>query len=351
MLSRLHRIAGLTVDYAAFRSLNFWHWRHHVNASTQEAVLRYGDQWLPVSAEQYYSLPTDTSCPLDLPAQIVPGKPRRMSFPSPWLCDRPENNQVGMDVFQCRPWDQSPVMIFMHGFMSASDTGYHLWCRLMNKRGINAIFLHLPYHYSRRPKGFVSGELAISADLIRLAEGIRQSVKELRLIMSVLKKMGAPKIGLFGMSYGGWIASLTARVDRHVHLLAMVEPIVDISHVMWKSLAARTMRRQLQEKGVQQDSLSRLFSLVCPFEGRANCSGENILMLAGSYDQIAPPEHVKRLATYWGAHYRQYPQAHCGYRLQTRGWEDMQTLLLPRFISKEIDHISTTLPSSSTTPI
>ncbi|MDZ4742244.1 MAG: alpha/beta hydrolase family protein [Verrucomicrobiota bacterium] len=331
MISQIHRVLGLTVDYAAFRSLNFWHWRHHVNASTQEDVLRYGDQWLAVPASEYYSLPENSTIPLSS-VKIDPGKAQRINFQSPHPCDYEENNRVGLDIFLCRPWSEAPVMIFMHGFMSASDTGYHIWCKLMNKRGINAIFLHLPYHYSRRPKNFVSGELAISADLTRLAEGIRQSVKELRLLISDLKTLGTPKIGLFGMSYGGWIGALTTRVDTNVNLLTMVEPIVDISHVMWESLAARTMRRQLQKKGVGEESLSRLFSLVCPFEGQANCPGENILMLAGSYDQIAPPHHVKRLAQYWGAHYREYAQAHCGYKLQYRGWEDMQELLLPRFI-------------------
>ncbi|WP_286004348.1 hypothetical protein [Geitlerinema calcuttense] len=191
MLTRLHRIAGLTVDYAAFRSLNFWHWRHHVHASTEDEVIAYGDQWLPVSTEEYYRQPQGR-CPLaELPVQG--GKPQRITFPSPHPCDRPENNRVGMDVFLSRPWDEAPVMIFMHGFMSASDTGYHLWCRLMNQRGVNAIFLHLPYHYSRRPAGYVSGELAISADLTRLAEGIRQAVKELRLIIDSLKTAEPPR--------------------------------------------------------------------------------------------------------------------------------------------------------------
>ncbi len=332
MFSSLHKFLGLTVDYAAFRSLNFYHWRHHVNASTPEEIQRYGEKWLPADPSEYYSLPTTVSPPL-ASTQIAPGKAQRISYPSPWPCDREENNLVGMDIFQCRPWNEAPVMIFLHGFMSASDTGYHLWCRLMNQRGINAVFLHLPYHYSRRPRNFVSGELAISADVVRLAEGIRQAVKELRQLIQTLKDSGTPKIGLFGMSYGGWISALTTRVDNRVDLVTLVEPIVDIAHVMWESLAAHTMRSQLRKRKVDESSLSRLFSLVCPFEARANCAGENILMLAGSYDQIAPPRHVRRLAEYWGAHYREYAQAHCGYRLQYRGWQDMQELLLPRFLA------------------
>src|SRR6476620_5638265 len=64
---------------------------------------------------------------------------------------------------------------------------------------------HLPYHYSRFPRGHWNGELAITADLIRNAEGLRQAVIELRQLMATLRERGREEIGVLGTKKGGWI--------------------------------------------------------------------------------------------------------------------------------------------------
>lgn len=319
------------IDYTTFLSLNFWHWRHGVYASNPRELEDYRDRWVTCPAEEYYGVPKEATFE---PGHSPESNSRRIKCPSPRPCDFEANNQMVVDVFQSYSWDKAPCVILLHGFMSASDTGYRLWARLLNKQGCNVLFYHAPYHYARTPRGYISGELAVSADLIRLAEGIRQAVTEMRLILSVLKARGVPGAGLFGMSYGGWVSALTTGFDDFVKMLVLVEPIVDMEHVMWECLATRTMRRQLAGRGVPRELVAQLFKLVSAYERPARCPGKSILMLAGEYDKIAPAFAVRQLAQMWEGHFRQYRQGHVGYKLQTAGWRDMQELLLPSFLGR-----------------
>ncbi|MDZ4816402.1 MAG: alpha/beta hydrolase family protein [Verrucomicrobiota bacterium] len=331
----IHKPIATLLDGATFRLLNFWHFRHGVHASSPEALEKYASQWSGKSFE-FFELKAQSDIPLE---ERPSPEPKRVNYESPVPCDIPCNNYGYIDVFQAHPWNSVPCVILSHGFMSASDTGYRMWCRLLNKNGMNAVFFHLPYHYARRPKGYVSGELAVSADLIRVAEGIRQSVVELRYIIRSLNTQGCPRVGLFGMSYGGWVSALTAGLEGAVKMGVLIEPILDIEHVMWDCPATRTMRRQLSSRGVSKELVHSMFHLVSPFQRKPASVDAQILMLAGEYDRIAPAAAIKRLSQEWGGHYREYRQGHVGYKLQHAGWRDMQELLLPTFLAGENTHV------------
>ena len=102
----------------------------------------------------------------------------------------------------------------LHALLSATRIGYRRWAAHFNALGWNACFVHLPYHYSRVPKGYWNGELAITANLIRNAEGLRQGVMELRQLMAALRQRSGAEFGILGTSYGGWIGALLAMVER-----------------------------------------------------------------------------------------------------------------------------------------
>ena len=50
--------------------------------------------------------------------------------------------------------------------------GYRRCADRFNELGWNACFLQLPYHYSRVPRGYWNGELAITADLDSQRRGV-----------------------------------------------------------------------------------------------------------------------------------------------------------------------------------
>ena len=117
-------------------------------------------------------------------------------------------------------------MLLAHGLMSVSDFGYRLWARRLNARGWNAVFVHLPFHYSRRLPGHFHGELAVGGELLRTAAGMRQAVVECRIVMQQLAKKGGRLFGAWGTSYGGWIMALLGCFEPLLQRLILVEPIL-----------------------------------------------------------------------------------------------------------------------------
>jgi hypothetical protein len=83
------------------------------------------------------------------------------------------------------------------------------------------------------PTGYWNGELAITPDLIRNAEGLRQGVIELRQIMESLRGHGCREFGVLATSYGGWIGALLTLVESDFRFVALMSPIVNIEHAIW----------------------------------------------------------------------------------------------------------------------
>lgn len=244
--------------------------------------------------------------------------PERGTFSclSPLVSGTRENDQMHLDIWLGPKGWQSPAMFMLHGHMSVSDVGYKMWAKKLNKLGWTALFFHLPYHYGRRPRYALSGEMALSSNLIRTSEGLRQAVVELRAVLRMLKKRGCPHVGLWGTSYGAWVAGLLVALESSISTAWLLEPIVDIDWAVWESPATIVLRRQLRQRGITRESVRRLMEKLCPGNSKPLLPYERILLLAGTFDRIAPPETIQVLHKKWaGSHYAEFRQGHVGYQL------------------------------------
>ncbi len=291
--------------------INLLHVRGAAGTHTADAMEAYIEQWESKSLEEYYAIPEEVAAP-DLPDRGH----RRLPTPHthPYDCD--ENSHVSLEYWPGPKGWQSPVMFMLHGVMSVSDVGYRQWAKKLNSLGWGAIFFHLPYHYGRKPRRVLSGEMALTANLLRTAEGIRQAVIELRWVSRELQARGVPHLGLWATSYGGWIGSLLAVLDDRILTAMLLEPIVDVDLAIWESPATRVLRRQLRHRGISRDLVRRHMRLVCPTHHRPKLETDKILLAAGRFDRIAPPSSIQRLHREWqGCHYLELPQGHVGYQL------------------------------------
>ena len=203
-----------------------------------------------------------------------------------------------------------------HALMSASHIGYRRYAARFNTLGWNACFVHLPYHYSRVPRGYWNGELAITADLIRNAEGLRQGVIEARQLMATLRERGCEEFGVLGTSYGGWIGALLAMVERDFRFVALMAPIVNVEHAIWGSPAARFMRRELHRTNIEPSLVARHFHLSSPLHTQPLCDPACVLFVTGEFDSIAPPGEIEAIQQKWrGSELLRVQQGHFGHRM------------------------------------
>ncbi len=316
-----------TLDGVSFGMINALQLRGKAGSHGVDDFERYFRKWQDVSFEEFYAVP---ECPQ------LEGLPERGAFScaSPLTTGCEENDRLHMDIWLGPKGWRSPAMFMLHGHMSVSDVGYRLWASKLNKLGWTAVFFHLPYHYGRRPKGVLSGEMALTSNLIRTSTGIQQAVVELRAVSQLLQKRGCPNIGLWATSYGGWIAGLLVSLEKSLSTAWLLEPITDVDWAIWESPATIVLRRQLRERGISREMVRFHTSKVCPGHQKPLIPAERILLLAGTFDRIARPETIRELSRKWqGSHYAEFRQGHVGYQLMPESLRIAQEKFPELFVS------------------
>ena len=309
----MKRISAFIGDAAMCAMMYVLQRRHRLPRDAQEQAEAYLTRFAGSAKQDYYACLPERGLASD-------GASDARQWIAPVASPYPENERCRALLFPCAAGWKAPTVIMLHALMSASDRGYREWARKFNRRGWNAVFMHLPYHYSRTPRRHMNGELAITADIIRTAEGLRSGVIEVRQIMAWLRAEGSRKFGLWACSYGGWIGALLAAVEQDFRWMALLEPITDLSDALWRSGAGAALRYHLRMGGISPELVTRFQPLICPSHTEpAGC--ENVLLAGGLYDRIARIEDIRAMHERWPhSELITEPQGHFGFRLMKSAW-------------------------------
>ena len=326
MRTLLHRGFGLAVDQLLCGSLALLHRRHAERVSTLDAAEKYFAECDAQTRAQHFALPAALE-------DFRREGPDAISWRSlaRSAATFPKNGRVRVMLFPVRR--DAPTVIILHALMSASDAGYRYWARRFNALDWNAAFVHLPFHYSRRPPGHWNGELCFTADLVLTADTLRQAVVEIRQLLAWLRTQGSPNFGLLGTSYGGWVAALLAALEPDLRFLALLAPIVNIGYALFEGPTSWTLRRQLARAGLVRALVDRHAHLSSPLQAPpAGHAAERTVIIGGTFDRIVPMVDLVALRDAWpGSDLVAVPQAHFGYSMIPRAmaWLRERDLLTP----------------------
>jgi len=301
----LRQASSHLTDATTCALLNLAQWRHRSQTVTLQQLHAYVATCSAIDRPAFYAAPA-----------LRPGEesPGHLRWTSPYPLGFAANDEACALLFEGpRGWS-APTVLILHALMSVNDIGYRRLASRFNDLGWNAAFLHLPFHYARRPRGYLNGELAITADLVRNGGALRQGVTELRQLMAFLRTRGCGEFGLFATSYGAWTGAVLASLEQDLSFLALLVPITDTQHAIWQSPAGLTIRGLLQRNGIDESMTGQHAHLSSPLHGLPSTDRSRIVLVAGAYDRIAPPDRVEALATAWGgARVIASPQGHFGY--------------------------------------
>jgi len=301
----VERTTSWGMDGAMCGMMNILQWRRRADSCTKAELDAYLDACSPMSREEFYRMP----------AAIEPQHSEGwIEWETPLPSGYAENDRARVRFYP-GPQRDAPVLLLLHALMSASDVGYRRVAATFNRRGWSVAFPHLPYHYSRKPKKALNGELAITSDLIRNAEGLRQGVVELRQLMAILRARGAGEFALIGTSYGGWTGALLSFLEKDFRFLGLVQPIVNVDKAIWENPGASSMRSSLRSLGHVREQIARHAHLISPLHGIPLCDPARIVITAGMYDKVSPLTDLRTLTRRWqGARLLRVRQGHFGYR-------------------------------------
>ncbi len=311
MIRTFHRTIHAGMDGAMCALMNFSQWHLRSHAVTRERLERYLADCETLQPAGYYATPDENRT---LPSPQWHQEGSCLSWNSPLRDEHLENHKAKAIYFKSDISGNRPTLVLLHALMSASDIGYRRIAARFTAKGWNVLFPHLPYHYSRTPRGYANGSLTITSDLIRNAETLRQSVIEVRQLLSWARANGSPRTALMGTSYGGWVASLALGLEP-VDFAILLQPVADVIHATFGSPASTMMSGLLKKNGITSGDLARHAHLSSPEMIVPLVTADRIIVIGGSHDRLSPPDSLRSLCERWGgARYLEVEQGHFGYR-------------------------------------
>jgi dienelactone hydrolase len=172
-----------------------------------------------------------------------------------------------------------------------------MMARAAAQNGLAALYLPMPYYNARRPanKGH---ERALADDPRRAADGLRQTVLDVRRARAILAarpEVDPSQVCITGISMGGIMTALAAGVDGQ---FARVVPILaggDLATIIFHAHETRKLRAAMEAKGINRDDAAEALAPVDPLNFAKRISVDRCLMINASEDEVIPKETTEAL--------------------------------------------------------
>jgi hypothetical protein len=223
---------------------------------------------------------------------------------------------------------------------NADVEGHVAICRLLNRSGIAALRLSLPYHDRRMLKGFQRADYLVSSNMGRTLQACRQAVLDSRVAISWLAARGYDRIGLIGTSIGSCIGFLTMVHDQRIKAGVFNHVSSYFGDVVWQGISTAHVRRGLESQ-LTREEVRRAWSAISPnsYVNRLARDQRKQLMISCRYDLTFTPELSKLLfdeCDRYGVRSdrRLLPCGH--YTLGEAPFKYLAAFLITRYLSKHL---------------
>src|SRR5688500_338105 len=188
----------------------------------------------------------------------------RLTFPSAIVTPHPENNTVAGRYFPAASHAGRKRAVLVLPQWNADAEGHVGLCRLMNRFGLSALRLSLPYHDVRMPPELKRADYIVSPNVGRTLAVCRQAVLDARLAIAWLHQQGYESIGILGTSLGSCLSMLTSAHEPLVKAAALNHISPYFADVTWEGISTAHVRESL-EGNVDLETLRRIWMPISPY--------------------------------------------------------------------------------------
>jgi hypothetical protein len=260
------------------------------------------------------------------PRRGAPGRDRWLGYAN----NRTAEARI-VRVARSRDW-----LVSIHG-LAMGHTRLDLWAMgasWLQRRGVNLAFPALPLH-GPRATGLASGAGFLSGDVCNTLHGLTQAVWDVRRLIAWLRDEGAERIGLIGLSLGGYLTALVASVEDGIDCAIAGIPPADFGELTCYHASGRALALA-RDAQVTPERIAAALTPVAPLMLTPRLGREQRFIYAALADRFVPPSQVEALWRHWDRpEIHWYPGAHLGFRFHpsVREFVDralLATLLRPR---------------------
>ncbi len=218
---------------------------------------------------------------------------RLLSFPSAVESPYEVNNTAYAEFFPSASHKHAVLVLPQWNANERSHVGL---CKLLNKLGISALRLTLPYHEMRNPSG-PRADFMVSPNVGRTIQAIQQSVQDARRAADWLQLQGYETLGIMGSSVGSCISYLTFVHEPRFRVGVFNHVSSFFGDVVWNGISTRHVRRGL-EPFVTQQELRDFWRIISPnsFVRKVQTKpARRTLFISARYDLTFPPDLAQLL--------------------------------------------------------
>jgi dienelactone hydrolase len=220
-----------------------------------------------------------------------PGRARWMSYTA---------NRTAHAWILKHPGPQRPWLVCIPGYRMGNPVvdfaGFRAaW--LYKTLGLNVAIPVIPLHGPRRV-GARGGDGFFSGDFIDTLHAQAQAVWDIRRLVGWLRSHGAPAVGTYGVSLGGYTAALHASLEDDLDCVIVGVPATDFSRLL-QTHVPNFVLSAAERLGMSFEPIERALSVVSPFSFSPRVPWDRRFLFAGISDHLTSPDHAHDLWHHW----------------------------------------------------
>lgn len=275
------------------RRVQPFHWGlEHIGGSPDDPnpgafVRQYAQEAIETSREWYAATPA-TDYRLD--------SDNVLTFTSSVESGWPENNLVHAQLFPARKKARpSPAVLVLPNW-NAKWHGQNGLCRWIQRLGITALKLSMPYHDRRMAHGHERADQICGPNIGLTLQANRQAVQDARRCLRWLEQQGHTKLGILGTSVGSSIGYITLVHDEAVRAGGFFHVSTYYADVVSQGMTTNHVWEGLRNH-VSVDELRDYWAPISPmpYVERGMGAGRNCFMIYGKYDPTMLPELTRQM--------------------------------------------------------
>ena len=242
-------------------------------------TLAHSEEWFHTSPAPDYALH---------PSENGERGGRVLTFTSAINSAWPENNRVHARLFAASK--SGPAVVVLPQWNAKWDVQVAI-CRWLNRWGITALRLSMPYHDRRMIPGHERADHLVGPNIGLTLQANRQAVLDVRRCLQWLALQGYGKLGLVGTSIGSAVGFITMAHEPLVHAAVFLHVSTYFADVVRTGMNTAHVWEGLRSS-VSAGELRHFWSPISPFPyvPRMRGSRQKMLMVSARYDPTFLPE-------------------------------------------------------------
>jgi len=222
--------------------------------------------------------------------------------------DRYVENRTATARIVAHP-EPRPVAILIHGYLGGMHRAERrvwpmsFWRRL----GMDVVLFVLPFHGRRAERRFGTKPPFPGADPRMTNEGFRQAMRDFQGLVGWLTARGHSKVGVMGMSLGGFSTALAATLEPR---LAFAIPIIPLASIAATARQNGHLGTTPDEEEAEYRALDAVYRVTSPLSRPPAIPARQMMIVAGEADQITPIVHAQNLAAHFHCRLETMPGGH-----------------------------------------